>query len=62
MKNAISKMRFQMDAIIMRIDEAEKWIGDKEDKIMENNEAETKRETKVMEHKDWLRELSNLLQ
>lgn len=50
-----------MDAIETRMDEAEEWISDIEDKIMKNNEAEKKRERKVVDHKGRLRELSNLL-
>ena len=45
----------------MRMDEAEEQISDTEDKIMENYEAEKKRERKVMDHEGRLRELSNLL-
>ena len=33
-------MKTEMDAMTMRMDEAEEWISDIEDKIMENNEAE----------------------
>jgi len=43
------------------MDELEEQFSDTEDKIMENNETEKKRETKVMDHKGRLRELSNLL-
>ena len=45
----------------MRMDEVQKQIYDTEDKIMKNNEAEKKREIKVMDHKGKLRELNNLL-
>ena len=45
----------------MRMDEAEERISDIEDKIMENNEAEKKRERKVLDVEDRLRELSNFL-
>ena len=38
-------MQTQMQAIKMRMDEADERISDTEDKIMENNEAEKKRET-----------------
>ena len=49
-RNAITKMQTQMDTITARMDEAEEQISDTEDKIMENNEAKKKRETKVMDH------------
>ena len=45
-KNAITKMWKQLDVMTTRMEEAEKIISDKEDKIMENNEAEKKRERK----------------
>ena len=41
-KNAITKMWKQLDVMTTRMEEAEKIISDKEDKIMENNEAEKK--------------------
>ena len=33
-------MQNWLDIITMRMEEAEEWIGDIEDKIMENNETE----------------------
>ena len=45
----------------MRMNEAEKQISNIEDKIMKNNEAEKKKERKVMDHKDRFRELNDLL-
>jgi len=50
-----------MEVIKTRMDEAEEQISDTEDKTIKNNESEKKkRERKVMDHKDRLRELSNL--
>lgn len=40
-----------------RMGESEEQISDIEDRIMENNEAEQKRERKTVDHKSWLREL-----
>ena len=40
-----------------RIDEPEGQISDREYEIMENNEAEKKRETKFKDHKGRLKEL-----
>lgn len=37
MKNAITEMQFQMDAMMVRMDEAEQWIRDTEEKIMETH-------------------------
>ena len=39
-----------MDATVAKMDEAEQRISNTEDKLMENNEAEKKRETKAKEH------------
>ena len=43
------------------MDKAEQQICNTEDKIMENNEAEQKRETKAKEQDTRTRELSDLL-
>ena len=43
-KNAITKMQTQMYAKTTSVDKAEEWMHDTEDKIMENNETEKKRE------------------
>ena len=48
-KNAITKMQSQMDTTMARMDEAEQQTSNIEDKIMENNEAEKRRETKTKE-------------
>ena len=45
-----------MDAMAARMDEAEQRISDLEDELMENNEAEKKRETKAKEHNLRIRE------
>lgn len=42
-----------------RMEEAEEQISDIEDEIMENNEAEEKRERKILDHKCRLKELSD---
>ena len=47
-KNAITELQSQMDAAAARMDEAEQRISNIEDKLMENNEAEKKRETKAI--------------
>ena len=41
--------------------EAEEQIGDIEDKIMENNEVEKRRERRVLDHECILRELGDSL-
>ena len=44
-----------------RMDEAEQRINDIEDKLMENNEAERKRETKAKEHDLRIRDINDAL-
>ena len=60
-KNAITELQSQMDATAARMDEAEQRIGDIEDKLIENNEAEKKREIKAKEHDLRIREISDSL-
>ena len=50
-----------MDAMVARMDEAGQQVNDIKDKLMENNEAEEKRETKAKQHGRRIRELSNSL-
>ena len=60
-KNAITKLQSRIDVMAARMDEAEKQISDIEDTIMENKEAEKRRETKAKEHNIRIRELSDSL-
>ena len=39
-----------MNVITARMEDVEKGISDVKDKIMENNEAEKKREGKILDH------------
>ena len=50
-----------MDATVTRMDEAEQRLSNIEDKFMEKNEAEKKRETKAKEHDLRIREISDSL-
>ena len=52
-------MQSQVEAIKTRMDKAEEWISDIEDKIMEKNDAEKKRKKKLLDHKGRLREPSD---
>ena len=49
-KNAKTELQSWMDAAEARMDEAEERISNIQDKLMENNEAEKKREIKAKEH------------
>ena len=59
-KNAVTKMQTQMGIMTMRMDTVE-LTSDIEDKIMENNEGEKKKERKVLDHEYRFRELSDSL-
>ena len=50
-----------MDAAEARMDEAEQWISDVEDELLENNEAGKKREIKAKKHDLRIRETSDSL-
>ena len=50
-----------MDATVARMGEAGQGISALEDKLMENNEAEKKREIKAKEHNLRIREISDSL-
>ena len=60
-KNAITELQSRMDAMAARMDEAEQGISDIEDKLIENNEVEKKREIKAREHDLRIREISDSL-
>ena len=42
-----------------RMEEGEEWINDTEERIMKNNEAEKKRERKILDHECRCGELSD---
>lgn len=51
MKAGINKMQNQVDVMSTRMEEAEKQVRSIEDKITENNETESNRERKTLDHK-----------
>ena len=61
MKNTITELQSQMDAAAARMDEKEQRISDIEDKCIESNEAEKKREIKAKEHDLRIREIIDSL-
>ena len=61
LKNAKTELQSQTDAAVARMDEAEQRISDVEDKVIENNEVEKKREIKAKEHDLRIREISDSL-
>ena len=60
-KNAITELQSWMDATVARRKEAEDRISNIEDKLIENNEAEKKREIKAKDHDLRIREISDSL-
>lgn len=43
-------MLSKMEALTVRINKAEEWVSDIEDNMMENKEAEKKREKQLLYH------------
>ena len=52
-------MQNKLDSETARMEEAEERIGEIENTIMENDEAEKRRERKLLDHKGRIRELSD---
>jgi len=50
-----------MEALTARINEAEKTNSDIEDQMMENKEAEKKRDKQLLDHKGRIREISDTI-
>ena len=59
LRNAINEMQKKLDTVTVRTEETEEGIGEIEDKIMENNEAEKKRKMKLLDYEGIIRELSD---
>ena len=59
MKSAINEIRTTLDAMNSRQEEAEEQINDLGDKIMISNEAEQKKERRIMPQENRLREFSD---
>ena len=60
-KNAINEVQKKMEVAIAWIEEAEERIHELEDKIIEKEEAEKKRDKKIQEYKGRIRELSDAI-
>ena len=60
-KNAITELQSWMNAAAGRMGEAEQRISNIEDKLIENNESEKKREVKAKEHDLRITEISDSL-
>ena len=44
MKNSITEIKNTLDIINSKLEEAEEWVSDLEDKVMENNHTEQEKE------------------
>ena len=52
-------MQYKLDTVTARMEEAEEKIGEIEDQIMENHEAEKKSKRKLLDHEGRITELSD---
>lgn len=52
-----NEIRNILDAMNSRLEEEEEWINDLEDKVMGNIETEQKRERRIMQNENRLREI-----
>ena len=59
LRNVVNEMQNKLDGITASIREAEERIGEIEDNIMENDEAEKRRERKLLDHKGRSRDLND---
>lgn len=58
MKNTLTEIKNSLEGIDSRLEEAENWINDLEDKVAENAQLEQwKKEKKNQKYKDSLRSL-----
>ena len=59
--NTVIEIKNTLDGINSRLEEAEEWIGDLEDRVMESNQAEQVRKKKSMQNESRLREHSDYI-
>ena len=60
-KNQLNDMQSKLEVLTMRVNEAEEWVSDIEDKLMARKEAEEKREKELKDHKERLKEINDSL-
>jgi len=51
-KNIINEIKNTLDGMNSRLEEAEEWISDLEDRLVGSNQAEQVREKKIMENEN----------
>lgn len=59
MNNAINEIRNTLEATNSRIMEAEDWISEIEDRMVDINESERKKEKRIKRNEDNLRDLQD---
>ena len=59
MNNAINEIRNTLEATNSRITEAEDWISEVEERMVEINESERKKEKRITRNEDNLREIQD---
>ena len=57
MQNTVTKIKNSLEAANSRIPEAEEWISEVEDRLVEITDAEQKREKRLKTNEESLREL-----
>ncbi|WP_147255564.1 hypothetical protein, partial [Streptomyces sp. PT12] len=60
-KKAINEVQSNMGALTARINEAEERISEIEDQMMENKEAEKKRDKQLLDHEGRIREINDTI-
>ena len=58
LRNVVNEVQNKLDAATAKMEEGEGRLGEIEGKIMENYEAEKKRDQKILDHEGGIRELS----
>ena len=59
LRNVVNEVQNQLDALTARMEEVEERIIEIENNIMANEEAEKKRDKKILDHEGKIRELSD---
>ena len=57
MKNSVAEIKNKLDGINRRLEEAEEWVSDLEDRMMESNQSEQERKKNSKKKKKMKRRL-----
>ena len=61
MNNSITEIINTLEGITSSLEDAEEWISDLEDRLMESNQSEQQKEKRIIKNENGLRELSNTI-